>query len=227
MSGILMFLPILIIVVLIVGVIKLASKIRIWTPKRTSWVILIYLVLGAISFIGILVMPDKTTKALSEQQLKVAWAEEQRLGELYKAEKFDQFPTDYFVFANSYEGTAEDIEITWGENSYSTHVSVTWNDSKSNDIIVTYYESPIIFNRMDISKELDPPIIEFKNNHFYISEEEKTVKFYSIRANIDMLHPQYFEHRPFESLDRFIGKRILHLNVPKHFNIIDNSGRVD
>lgn len=226
MSVLLMFLPILIIVIILIGIIKIASRVRIWTPKRTSWVILIYFLLGAISLIGILIMQDKTTKVLSEQQLKVALAEEQRIDELYGADKFDQIPADYFVFENSYEGTAEDIEITLGGNVYNTRVSVTWNDSKSNQIVATYYETPIIFERMDISNKMQPPTIEFKNNHFYITEEEMQLDFTSIQANIEMLEPIDFDQMSY-SFNRFIGNRILHLNVPKHFNIIDNSGRVD
>lgn len=227
MSLLWVFIPILVTSVLIIGVIKLASKVRIWTPKRTSWVIITYLMLGVISFIGILIMPDKTTKVLSKQQLKVAIAEEKELDELYSADKFDQIPADYFAFANSYEGTAEDIEITLADNLYSTSVSVTWNDSKSNQIVATYYETPIIYNRIDISKEIEPPTIEFKDNHFYISEVEKRVEFYSIQAKLEMLEPKNMGYVQYEDFDRFIGNRILHLNVPKHFNIIDNSGRVD
>ncbi|ATP38706.1 hypothetical protein CSE16_00925 [Solibacillus sp. R5-41] len=112
------------------------------------------------------------------------------------------------------------------DNVYITRVSVTWNDSKSNDIVATSYETPIIFNCMDISKDVQPPIIEFKNNHFFISEEEMILDFISIRANLDMLNPKYYGQVS-DSLNGFIGNRILHLNVPKHFNIIDNSGRVD
>ncbi|MGE7021829.1 hypothetical protein [Solibacillus cecembensis] len=227
MSVLLIFLPILIMGVLIIGVKKLASKVRIWTPKRTSWVMIIYFMLGVISFIGILIMPDKTMKVLSEQQLKVALAEEKKLDELYWADKFDQIPADYFVFANSYEGTAEDIEITLADNSYNTRVAVTWNDSKSNNIVATYYEMPIIYNRIDISKDLEPPTIEFKDNHFYISEVEKKVEFYTIQAKLEMLEPINMGYMQYGEFDRFIGNRILHLNVPKHFNIIDNSGRVD
>ncbi|MEK4423707.1 hypothetical protein [Solibacillus sp. FSL K6-1523] len=221
------FLPILVMGVLIIGVVKLASRVRIWTPKRTSWVILIYFMFGIISFIGILIMPNKTMNPLSEQQLQIALAEEKKVDELYWADKFDQIPADYFVFANSYEGTAEDIEITLGENVYNTRVAVTWNDSKSKEIVATYYESPLIFNRMDISKEMQPPVIEFRDNHFYISEVEKRIEIYSVRAKVEMLDPKNMGFMPGEDLDDFIGNRILHLNVPKHFNIIDNSGRVD
>ena len=172
-------------------------------------------------------MPNKTAKLLSEQQLKIALAEEKKVDELYWADKFDQIPADYFIFANSYEGTAEDIEITLGENVYNTRVAVTWNDSKSNEIVATYYETPPIFNRMDISKEMQPPVIEFKDNHFYISEVKKRMEFYSIQAKLEMLEPKKMGTVQYEDLDDFIGNRILHLNVPKHFNIMDNSGRVD
>ncbi|MEG0386570.1 MAG: hypothetical protein RR642_17685, partial [Solibacillus sp.] len=225
MNVLIAFLPILLIIVFLLGIIKLASRIRIWTPKRTSWVILIYFMLGVISLIGILIMQDKTTKTLSKQQLKVALEEEQKIDELYGADKFDQIPADYFVFTNSYEGTAEDIEITLGGNVYNTRVAVTWNDSESNHIIATYYETPIIFKRMDISKDIQPPTIEFKNNHFYITEEEMQFDFTSIQVNLEMLKPIDYDQMSY-SLDHFIGNRILHLNVPKHFNIIDNSGRV-
>ncbi|MEG0385061.1 MAG: hypothetical protein RR642_09940 [Solibacillus sp.] len=226
MNLLLAFLPILLIIIFLIGIIKLASKIRIWTPKRTFWVILMYFMLGVISLIGILIMQDKTTKPISEQQLTAALAEEQKIDELYDADKFDQIPADYFVFENSYEGTAENIEITLGGNVYNTRVTVTWNDSKSNNIIATFYETPIIFERMDISKHLQPPTIEFKNNHFYITQEEMQLDFTSIQVDFDMLKPIDYEQMSY-SFNRFIGKRILHLNVPKHFNIIDNSGRVD
>lgn len=227
MSIILAFLPIVIIGALIIGVVKLASRIRIWTPKRTSWVILIYFILGVISFVGILVMQDKTMKQLSEQQLEIALAEEQQLDELFETKRFDLISANYFVSENSYEGTAENIEITSSVGSFNTRIAVTWNNSESNNITATYYETPIIFERMDISEDMPPLKVEFENNHFYITEEEMQLDFASIQANFEMLKPHYFESARYGSLDGFIGKRILHLNVPKHFNIIDNSGRVN
>lgn len=221
------FLPITIMVVLTYVVFKFASKVRIWTPKRTGWIVLIYLVLGMISFIGIFMLPDNAVKTIPEKELRQAIAEEQKLTEMYLDEKFDEIPTDYLVYCETYEGIAEDIELTLGDNMYgNTRVSITWNDSQSNDIVVTYYETPLLFNRIDISKDVQPLTVKFEDNHFYISQMGKTLNYNSFQANLEMRELEKYEGMH-NSLDRLIGLRILHLNVPKHFNIIDTSGWVD
>ena len=215
--------PLLILLAILIGVGTVLSKISIWKPKRTFYFAVIYIGLGVIASIGFLLMHDKTETQVSEVELQQQLMEYDKISQQIKFRNYGNLKPEYLKFTQTFEATAEDIEIHYDSGGYRIRTVVAWNDSTSNDIEVSYYETPLYFNRMNISDLIKPPTINLVDNQLVIHEPETDIKVKSASISLMMLDldgNQFGNDR----LGNLIGLRILHLNVPRHFNIIDNSG---
>ena len=217
------FLPILILLAILLGAGAVLTKLKIWKPKRTFYFAVTYIGLGIFSFIGLLVMHDKTDTQASEEELQQMIVENDKLSQQLKYRNYGNLKPEYLKFTKTFEATAEDIEINYDNVGYQIRIVVEWNDSTSNEIEMNYYETPLYYNRMNISELVKPPTIELVDNQLVIHEIETTIKVRSASISLMMLG---LEGDPFgdDRLGNLIGLRILHLNVPRHFNIIDTRG---
>ena len=224
--SIVIFLPILILLAILLGAGAVLTKLKIWKPKRTFYFAVIYIGLGVFSFIGLLVMHDKTDTQASEEELQQLLVENDKLSQQLKYRNYGNLKPEHLKFTKTFEATAEDIEINYDSGGYRIRTVVAWNDSTSNEIEVSYYETPLYFNRMNISDLVKPPTIKLVDNQLVIHEPETDIKVKSASISLMMLD---LENNPFgdDRLGDLIGLRILHLNVPRHFNIIDNSGWIE
>ena len=208
---------------ILLGAGAVLTKLKIWKPKRTFYFAVTYIGLGIFSFIGLLVMHDKTDTQASEEELQQMIVENDKLSQQLKYRNYGNLKPEYLKFTKTFEATAEDIEINYDNVGYQIRIVVEWNDSTSNEIEMNYYETPLYYNRMNISELVKPPTIELVDNQLVIHEIETTIKVRSASISLMMLG---LEGDPFgdDRLGNLIGLRILHLNVPRHFNIIDTRG---
>ena len=222
--SIISFLPLLILLAILLGAGTLLTKFRIWKPKRTFYFAVIYIGLGVFAFIGLLVMHDKTEIQASEVELQQHLKENNKISQQLKYRNYENLKPEYLKFTKTFEVTAEDIEINSG--GYGIRIVVAWNDSTSNEIEVSYYETPLYFNRMKISELVKQPTIELIDNQLVIQDHETDIKVKSASSSLRMLD---LENNQFgdDLLGDLIGLRIFHLNVPKHFNIIDKRGWIE
>ena len=169
-------------------------------------------------------MHDKTEIQASEVELQQHLKENNKISQQLKYRNYENLKPEYLKFTKTFEVTAEDIEINSG--GYGIRIVVAWNDSTSNEIEVSYYETPLYFNRMKISELVKQPTIELIDNQLVIQDHETDIKVKSASSSLRMLD---LENNQFgdDRLGDLIGLRILHLNVPRHFNIIDNSGWIE
>ena len=213
-------------ILLIIGVIVagfLITKMRIWKPKRMFWLSAIYFGCGLFAFVYLLFLSSNVEKVVSDQVLQKHIVENEQLMMDLKNREFDSLKEEHLKFTKTFEATAEDIEILRNEDSYYLPVFISWIDSTENKIIASYYETPLYLNRVNISPYVEVPRIEWNENKLYIVETETKVTAKSLRFSSEILD-QNDIHRFGDPLDELIGHRILHLNVPKQFNIIDKDG---
>lgn len=229
MTAWLSFLPIIILLIIFFGLGKLLTKIRIWKPKRTFWFATIYFTCGFIAFVGLFIMSNRDERVAADETLQAYKEENMEISQQLKYKYMDSMDfinPAYLQFTKMYEATEENIEIIRDDNSYHLHVVVTWTDSNKNEIKASYYETPLFINRVNISQFIEPPEIKFEQNNLYIQEVEKEVNVTTMNFALEMYDFIVYEG-PSNPLEDLIGLRILHLNVPRHFNIIDNSGWID
>ena len=218
--------PLLILLAILLGVGTVLTKISIWKPKRTFYFAVIYIGLGIFAFIGLLVMDDKTETQASEVELQQQLMEYDKISQQLKYRNYGNLKPEYLKFTRTFEVTEEVIEIKYDTGGYGIRVVVAWNDSTSNEIEASYYETPLYFNRVKISELVKSPTIELVDNQLVIREPETDIKVKSASGSLRMLD---IENNQFgdDRLGDLIGLRILHLNVPRHFNIIDNRGWIE
>ncbi|MBM7666944.1 putative membrane protein [Solibacillus kalamii] len=214
--------------VLILGIVMiftslLITKIRIWKPKRTFWFAAIYLSCGIMAFIYLLFVSGNVEKIASDKVLKEQMEETEQLEKDLKNRRFESLKEEHLKFTETFEAKEENIEIIRNENSYYLPVVISWTDSAENKIEASYYETPLYLNRVYISPYVKAPKIEWDDNKLYIVENETKITAKSMRLSMELLNSTQYESYN-NSLNELIGKRILHLNVPKQFNIIDNDG---
>ncbi|AMO87559.1 hypothetical protein B857_02887 [Solibacillus isronensis B3W22] len=214
--------------VLILGIVMiftslLITKIRIWKPKRTFWFAAVYLSCGIMAFIYLLFVSGNVEKIASDKVLKEQLEETEQLEKDLKNRRFESLKEEHLKFTETFEAKEENIEIIRNENSYYLPVVISWTDSAENKIEASYYETPLYLNRVYISPYVKAPKIEWDDNKLYIIETETKITAKSMRLSMELLNSTEYESYN-NPLNELIGKRILHLNVPKQFNIIDKDG---
>lgn len=221
MSLALFYFFLLIVAVIVAGF--FITKIRIWKPKRMFWLATIYFACGLFAFVYLLFLSSNVEKVVSDQVLQQQIVENEQLIADLKNREFDSLKEEHLKFTKTFEATAENIEIMRNEDSYYLPVYISWIDSPENKIVATFYETPLYLNRVNISPYVEVPRIEWNENKLYIIETETKVTAKSLRFSSEILD-QSDIHTFGDPLDELIGHRILHLNVPKQFNIIDRDG---
>jgi hypothetical protein len=221
MSSILSILPVLLItafiVIVLMGINLLLKRITTWRPKHTLFISFTYFLIGLISIIGIFVMQDKSEKLASEQELQRQIEFNQKLNDEIKLRNYNSLDNSLLKFTKTLEMDTTNLEVVRGDNSYDLRIVIEWNNSKSNEIMASYYETPMYYYGMNISDKVQQPTIQLRDKKLYVGTPLTTIKAQSLRLTMYTFNNQ-------EASQDFIGLRILHLNVPRHFNIIDTSG---
>lgn len=199
------------------------TKIRIWKPKRTLLFSAIYFGCGLLAFVYLLFMSGDIAKAPSKEFLQEQRVTNEQLSSDLKLRKYEGLKEEHLKFTKTFEATAENIEILRNENSYYLPVYISWAETNENEITVSYYETPLYLNGVYITPFVEEPRIEWNENKLYIVEADTEVKMKSVHFSSQLLNVG-FHSRFDDSLHDLIGQRILHLNVPKQFNIIDKDG---
>ncbi|MEK4227987.1 hypothetical protein [Solibacillus sp. FSL H8-0538] len=223
-----MFIPAIIIVTR-----NVLSRFKIWTPKRVFTFIGVYIGVGVISFIGLAIMSDNHTKILSEEKVRQVQEEYVEMQTFVENNDLEKINPDYLKKQRSYVLPTNELTVYIDEKSYSTKVYVTWRDDpESNEILADSYLFPHIVSGIDVSSEV--PLIgsTFDDSALYVKEDGIELKYYSLYSKIQILDNYYENHyiniwpKSSSNFNSLVGQQMLHLNVPKHINIIDNSGLI-
>jgi len=221
MSGILILLIIVGIAMIVTNV--LVSKVQIWKPKRTLWFTVIYFSCGILALVYLLLVSGNVEKIASDKVLQQQLEETEQLEKDLKNRQFESLKEEHLKFTKTFEATAENIEVIRKQTGHHLPVFISWTDSNDNKIEVSYYETSLYLNRVYISPYVTAPKIWWNENKLYIEETETKFMAKSMRLSMELLSSSEYESYN-HPLNELIGKRILHLNVPKQFNIIDKDG---
>ena len=221
MSGVLILLLIIGIVMIFTNL--LTSKVRIWKPKRTFWFAIVYFSCGIIALVYLLFMSGNVEKIASDKVLQQQLEETKQLEKDLKNRQFESLKEEHLKFTKTFEATEENIEVVRNQTGHYLPVFISWTDSAENKIEAAYYETPLYLNKVYISPYVTAPKIEWNENKLYIVETETKIMAKSMRLSMELFNSSEYESYN-NPLNELIGKRILHLNVPKQFNIIDKDG---
>ena len=216
------------ILLLIIGIVMiftnlLTSKVRIWKPKRTFWFAIVYFSCGIIALVYLLFMSGNVEKIASDKVLQQQLEETEQLEKDLKNRQFESLKEEHLKFTKTFEATEENIEVVRNQTGHYLPVFISWTDSAENKIEAAYYETPLYLNKVYISPYVTAPKIEWNENKLYIVETETKIMAKSMRLSMGLFNSSEYESYN-NPLNELIGKRILHLNVPKQFNIIDKDG---
>ena len=201
----------------------LVSKVQIWKPKRTFWFAVVYFSCGIIALVYLLFMSGNVEKIASDKVLQQQLEETKQLEKDLKNRQFESLKEEHLKFTKTFEATAENIEVIRKQTAHYLPVVISWTDSADNKIEASYYETPLYLNRVYISPYVTSPKIKWNENKLYIVETETKIMAKSMRLSMELLNSSEYDSYN-NPLNELIGKRILHLNVPKQFNIIDKDG---
>ena len=217
--------PIFAVLGLVVAARFLLTRISIWTPKCT-WIFAgSYIALGVIAFISLPFIAEDEQKVMSEQEIAsvkqqvdetntyVVNNEWENIDEAYKKDEFT-------IVAHS-----ANIDVKFDTFSTNTNVYVTWADRDTNEIQATYYELPMISSGINVTNDLPATKFDFANDVLTIKEVETELTYYTMKPTLIIVE-NFIDTFNYEGSlhSYFIGNRILHLNVPKHMHIMDESG---
>ncbi|MFS0877946.1 glucose-6-phosphate isomerase [Solibacillus isronensis] len=162
-------------------------------------------------------------KIASDKVLQQQLEETEQLEKDLKNRQFESLKEEHLKFTKTFEATEENIEVVRNQTGHYLPVFISWTDSAENKIEAAYYETPLYLNKVYISPYVTAPKIEWNENKLYIVETETKIMAKSMRLSMELFNSSEYESYN-NPLNELIGKRILHLNVPKQFNIIDKDG---
>lgn len=234
MSELISFLPIIIMLIVVVFVFKgirlVSSRIKIWTPKRIYVFVGIYIVVGIILMFALPYLPNAKKQVLSEQEVQIKLEEAEHLEQLVQQKRFAEIDASYLKKDWTMTLPTDELTLTTNLERPATQVVVTWRDDpNSNDIFGNYYEFPFIFSGLDITDKNVAPEMTLDGSTLSIVEKrEVKVTYHRIQPTITTLENYYRMYVNDDSYHSYLmGQKMLHLNVPKHINIIDNSGMIN
>ena len=196
------------------------SKFRIWKPKRTFYFVLIYALCGLVAFTYLLIASKDMQQAESKDVILQQIAENEAMTERLQKRDFTALKQEQLQFTKTFEPTAEDVTVNRDAVLRHIHTVINWVDTPEDTITASYYETPIYIKRIEMTPYVKQPDITFENNTIFIRDLESRVKTKTINMSLEMIQ----EEKWTDLTDGFVGNRILYLNVPKQFNIIDSGG---
>lgn len=196
------------------------SKFRIWKPKRTFYFVLIYALCGLVAFTYLLIASKDMQQAESKDVILQQIAENEAMAERLQKRDFTALKQEQLQFTKTFEPTAEDVTVNRDAVLRHIHTVINWVDTAEDTITASYYETPIYIKRIEMTPYVKQPDITFENNTIFIRDLERRVKTKTINMSLEMIQ----EEKWTDQTDGFVGNRILYLNVPKQFNIIDSGG---
>lgn len=215
-----MFLPIILVVIAIALVGLLMSKFRIWKPKRTLYFFIAYAICGLAAYIFISFTSNDMNRAVSEETIRQQQTENEQMIERLQLRDYTVLKDQHLKFTKTFEPTEEDVTVNRDEELRGINTVINWVNTDESVITASYYETPMYTDRIPINSYVKQPTITFENNTIFIKDTEYRLKVKLVSLSLEMLDDESWTSKR----DGFVGNRILYLNVPKHFNIIDSGG---
>ncbi|KYG89266.1 hypothetical protein A0U40_13090 [[Bacillus] sp. KCTC 13219] len=206
---------------------RLLSRFQATFNERFYKLLVIYVVIGLIATVCFPYLPNAQKAILSDKEIKEKLDEIEYLNQLVQEKRFDEINPDYLKEQLTFTVTNEELTLKSNMEFLGTHVIVTWRDDKtSNDVYASYYEFPFIFSGIDVTNNVSAPQIHFEKDTLLISEINREIIYHRVIPKIWTIE-HYYERFDNEGYSNYgMGQQIIHLNVPKHINIIDNSGMI-
>lgn len=196
------------------------AEFRIWKPKRTFYFVITYALCGLVAFTYLLIASKDMDQAQSKDVIVQQLAENEEMTERLKMRDFTVLKQEQLQFTEMFEPSAEDVTVNRDGELRHIHTVINWVDTPENTITASYYETPIYIKRVYMTPYVKAPEITFENNTIFIKDKESRITRKTINMSLEMLNDERWNDRT----DEFVGNRILYLNVPKQFNIIDSGG---
>lgn len=220
MNTLFILLPIFLIVAVLSVIGLFMAKLRIWKPKRTFYFLIVYAICGLAAFMYISFASSDMNKAVSKETIRQQQIENERMMERLKLRDYTVLKEQQLQFTKTFEPTAEDVTVNRDGQLRGIYTVINWVDTADNVITASYYETPIYTRYIQITPYINSPTITFENNTIFIKDKESKYTMKTLNMSLEMIDGE----RGINITDGFIGNRILYLNVPKQFNIIDSGG---
>ncbi|WP_042470172.1 hypothetical protein [Bacillus ndiopicus] len=219
---------IFIIFVIVNGLGRLPLRFKTLFTKRFYQLLAVYILIGLIATFAFPYLPNAQKALLSEKEIKKKLDESQYLEQLVLKKRFAEIDPAYLKEERTFTVPTEELIVKTNLDYPATRIIVTWrDDATSNDIYASYYEFPFIFSGIDVTDQVVIPEISFKSNILSLFEREGQATYRRIVPEISLFGGYYSMHSTDEKYYNYVmGQQMLHLNVPKHINIIDNSGMI-
>ena len=196
---------------------KLLTNVKIWTPKRVSWFIMVYIAAGIVAMI-VLAKMDQDIAILEEEELNRMDEAEQAFHETLNKAAYNQLDERYLKKSLVYELQGDTLTLDIPSNGRFYDIIIERNrDPEVRDVVVKYYETPHVHTGMDVSGYIRQPAMRIENDIFYMEPFSSIeIKYNRIIPTIQMVDYLFVN----EYLERDIfGIRVLYFNVPAGVHI--------
>lgn len=201
------------------------AKMSIWTPKRIWLFVAGYVGVGIVAFLYLTFSTTEEKILVSDKEIEAMQLREDEVKEYAANNEWEKIDPAYIKEQRSFLVETKEVELKIDSNVYSPSIYITTSEAATNEIVATYYELPHFVSGIDVTEEILPAEIKFDQAILSLQEQPTELTYYTLKPtlmmiedNLDGVYSSTNHHR------YFIGQRILHLNVPRHIHIIDNSG---
>ena len=178
--------------------------------------ILLYVFVLIGSVLIFVVLPNKGATALSEQQIEVLYQENMKLEKAFQ-EKSIKNIDHMLVDSFTYEVSGKEMALV-SDMHAQTRVWIDWVDSQASFVEGTVYRTNYVYDKIKV----EPSSVQITWNEDVLSIQHER----KVERNIHHIKPALAIEELMNNEDKryFWDTVYIHLKVPKHLEVIDESG---
>lgn len=224
-----LILPLLFMVMLGLGMLKILKivsnnmKLR-WTAKHSFVVVTGYITLGFLAFLYLSFFYEPELTALSSEDMQKLQQETERLQKYYEEDDASFLTENYKKesWQFEFEGDVLPISVNEGNNGLNSDIRIRYHDDiEPGNVVLSYYQFPVIIEELDITDEISPPNVYMSNQQLIIEPaSEHSINYNRVNASLSILDFNRIDHYISETI-HYPYSNVLLIEVARSTNIED------
>ncbi len=217
---VLFLLGILVVIVAIIMAVTRRRLVTLWRPKYTYIGLGFYIVLGVMAMI--FVQQQGGTEQVSDAELQQGLQAEMQMRDALFNASFSELNPQYLKKQWTFPVSGDTVTVNY-TNQIVDRVYINHDAEEGNAITLSYYATPTILYRLNVSKFVELPTVSFTDDtlQVYFDMNHHRFQYNKMQPVLGFLEASAFYNT---QIDDSVGTYALYLNVPQNVHIINEGG---
>lgn len=198
---------------------SVTSRIK-WSQRLYKWVICSYVGILLIAVVVYTFLPSTGDKVITETEYEDFIKENDAFESAFGNAEGNKLDQKFLLESSSHELKGNTLEVVLHGSSYPK-LNIEWTDSKEQTVEVEVYQTNVSTYGINLKGKIPLSTINWEGNQLVITEPpQQELNYYQFSDGLVAL--SFLEDA--RQYNLIGGIMYLYLKVPKHMNVIDESG---